>query len=159
MELVSESHEGWSLEFNEIRFVRVRQIFDESADIGAGVRVRWAKTVIVRIAERVACDGARMKHAEPSVVETNSPARHAESACVPPAHELPQNVSAVPNDIGELGLDREPLPAPTGRVEIDRSVLGKISFSLRASRLKESPGVIGAGQADAVQARAIAQFA
>ena len=106
-----ESHEGRALEFDDIGLVRMGQILDESADIGAGVRVRWAKIVVVRIAERVARDRARMEHAEPGVVKANRPARHLQPACVPPAHELPKNVSALNDDLGDLGLDRRAPPS------------------------------------------------
>ena len=41
-------------ELDDIRFIRMGQVFDKRADIGAGVRVRWAEIVGVRIAERVA---------------------------------------------------------------------------------------------------------
>src|ERR1700760_2823992 len=110
MKLMSESHEGGSLEFNTIRFVRVGQIFNESADVGASVRVRWAQAVIIGIAERVSRNRARMEHPQPSVVQTNSPARDLKAARVSPAHELLKNVSAFLNDFGELGLNRKPLP-------------------------------------------------
>jgi hypothetical protein len=128
----------------------VSQIFDKSAHISASVRVRWAKTIIIRIAERVARNGSRMEHAQPRVVKANGPARHSQAACVPPADELPEDVSALKNDPGDLGLDREPLPSRWRRVEIDCAVLRKVDLSLRASRLEKVAGVIRGREADAV---------
>jgi hypothetical protein len=44
-------------------------------------------------------------------------------------------------------------------MEIDRPVLGKVDLSPRAPRLQEAAGVIGARETDAVDSRAVAQFA
>ena len=153
-----ESHEGRALELDDIGFIRMGQVLDERADIGAGVRVRWAEVVVVRIAERVARDRPRMQHAEPGVVQADRPAAHLQPARVAPAHELAKHVSAFKNDLGDLGLDLKPLPARGRRVKIDRAVLGKVDLSLRAARLDEAAGVIGRGETDAVHARAVAHF-
>ena len=74
MELMREAHEGRALEFDEVRPVGMGQIVDKRADIGAGVGIRWAKVVVVRIAEGVAGNGAGMKQAEPRVVKAHRPA-------------------------------------------------------------------------------------
>ena len=154
-----ESHEGRALEFDDIGLIGMGQILDERAHIGARVRVRWAEIVVIGIAERVARDRARMEHAEAGVVQADGPAAHAEPARVAPARKLAKDVPAVNNDLRDLGLDRKPLPARGRRVEIDRAVLGKVDLSLRAARLKKAPGVIGAGEADRVEAGALAKLA
>jgi hypothetical protein len=63
VKFVREAHKRRALKFDKVRPVGMGQVFDERADIGAGVRIRWAETIIIGIAERIARDGARMKHA------------------------------------------------------------------------------------------------
>src|SRR5579872_6461575 len=159
MVAMSESHEGRALELGDIRLIRMRQILDERCDIGSGVRVRWAKIVVVRIAERVARDRARMEHAKAGVVKADGPAAHFQPACVAPAHELAKDVSALKDDLRDLGLDHKPFPARRHRVKIDRAVLGKVDLSLWASRLKKAAGVIGGRETDRVDAGAVSELA
>src|ERR1700733_243004 len=118
------------------------QIFDESAGIGARVWIRWTKTVVIWIAERVARYRLGMEHAEPGIVKADSPTRDFKAAFFPPPDEFPKNVSTFENDSGDLGPDREPFPSGRRRVEIDRAALGKVNLSPRASRLKKAAGVI-----------------
>ena len=156
---MSESHEGWALELDNVRLVGIGQVLNERADISARVRVRRAKIVVVRVAKGVSRDRSGMQHAEPSVVEANCPAAHFQAARVAPLHELAKNVSALGDNVCDLGLDREPLPSRGRRMKIDCAVLRKIDLSLRTSRLEKAAGVIRGREADAVEARAVTQFA
>ena len=130
MELVREAHEAGALELDHVRPIGVCDVGNERLHVGTAVGVRGAEIVVVRIAEGVPGDRAGMEHAEPRVVQAHRPAADLEAARVAPAHKLAENVAALQADIGDLRLDREPLPTLCRRRKVDRSSSGKYALRL-----------------------------
>ena len=123
-------------------------VLGEADRVGARLRSRRAEVVEVGVAEGVADDRVRMRHAEPRVVQQHQPDIDRHAALV---GQLAQHVALANEPV------RDRLDGAVARrigVEIDRSVLGEIDLSGLAVRPHELAGVIAAGDRHRIEAEA-----
>ena len=148
---VSVGGEARRLERDAANRVALGDVPGEADGIGARVGRRGAEVVVVGIAEGVADDRVRMRHAEPRIVQQHQPDIDGHAAVV---DQFAQNIALAEQPVGDR------LYGAIARrigVEIDRSVIGEIDLSGLAVRAHELAGVIAAGDRHRIEAE-VAEF-
>src|ERR1700756_2314011 len=91
-------------------------------------------------------------------MKTDGPAGDLQAALVTATHKFAKNVSALRDEVSDLRLERQALPARRGWMKIDCAILRKVGFASRAPRLKKAARMIGTRKTHAIETRAMPQF-